>query len=1246
MKRTLFKRLKKSVSAILAAAMSLSLFTAIPVSADIGRTTYNYDGYSVNYNVTNEWDGAQTVELTVSNTGTDSILNWALKYDAEGEISNLWNADLYEQNGDEYVIKNVGWNFEIAPSQSVTYGYTLSGNDLTLPENFEIYSKRVDKTEGYDVQYNITKSWDTGVEGNIVITNTSVAPIEAWTLSLDSNFTIDNLWNGRVLENNGTSYTVAAEMWTNPIQPNSSMTIGFIGTKAVDVEAILYNFTLSEVQIESLEKNNHDIVEGDILTELITSYNKLNLIYALGDSSMYVTQNIGLINNLGMTTILWESSNEDIISSEGIVRRPHGDNKPVKLIATISYNEYVLTKEFTVTVISESNIDNYINENIDSIIECTDVEMLYYYNDDIEKLQVFLNDIGYVNRIEGSFSDNIVNSPNSALLSLYYIKSLIGSESPKDEFAFSMKINGATGEYYIFNQMYQGIPVYNMSVRIGTDSDMHTDYLNSCFAYGIDISTNPSIGIEQISNIVSQNNYLLTDEPQLVVFTFNQLDGTKAKLAWNCNVSSDSFMGNVIFDAHSGDKLFENSIAASEIGTYLGTGTDVTGNAVSFNTAGLYFPQASPYPVIYYMQDLDRNILMYETTSKQFDYKTDCYGTIIVNNSTDWSKHDPEVISTYMNVCGVFDFYKNNLNYDINRDNKALTVSFDKNFFNNSECYGSLKVLRFGDPSSPLQDKGYVNNGGTAIDTVGHELTHLVVYQTNPSLFNNYKNASGAINEGYADIFGYLIKNDNKDEWLYRDTNTYGHRASRNLTNPSEFNQPSKIGGANYQDYTINPDDNGGVHTNNTIVSHAAYLMWKNVISDRELLSKIWFESLRMGYTNNANFAEVRKNVITASKKYNLSNADINKINAVFDEMCYPQLTPITTVGTSKIVGKVVETNTTLNTASMPPISDVTVSLFRKSAKGENLLISSTITDSSGEFNFDSLLPGNYEIYIYKSEFLQTIQYVTINSTNYTHYATTVELISSKIYNGQGNASGIISDAISAVGVNGLTLHIRKGIDNFYSTSPILTIVTGSNGEYQISNITAGNYTVEVIDNRMLGNENDRYVTTHFNVKVLGGTTVSGQNASISNSLNPGQMRIVLTWGANPRDLDSHLTGPTGNGGNFHIYYGIKTYFDGENIVANLDLDDTTSYGPETTTIYNPANGTYTFYVYNYSGSPAITTSGATVEVYLGNNNVPSRIFNIPAQGSGRYWTVFKYAYSPTTRTIIPVNVISSSIVA
>lgn len=241
-------RIKRSISSILAAAMSFSLFTTVPVSAEIGKTTYNYDGYSVEYNVTNEWEGNQTVEVTVSNTGDESILNWALKYDAEGEISNLWNAGVYEQSTDEYVIKNAGWNYEIAPNQSVVYGYTLNGS-TTLPEKFEIYSKRVDVTEGYDVQCNYIQTWDTGVQGELVISNTSTAPIEAWSLSFDSNFTINNLWNGRVLDSNNTSYTIASEMWTNPIQPNSSTTIGFVGTKVADIEALLNNFKLTAVVI-------------------------------------------------------------------------------------------------------------------------------------------------------------------------------------------------------------------------------------------------------------------------------------------------------------------------------------------------------------------------------------------------------------------------------------------------------------------------------------------------------------------------------------------------------------------------------------------------------------------------------------------------------------------------------------------------------------------------------------------------------------------------------------------------------------------------------------------------------------------------------------------------------------------------------------------------------------------------------------------------------------------------------------
>ncbi len=102
---------KRAAAWIMSAAMSLSVFGAMPtgwVSAETGETTYEYEGYTVDYAVTGEWSGTQTVRITVTNTGEESILNWALEYDAEGEISDVWNGEIYSAEETEYIIKNTG----------------------------------------------------------------------------------------------------------------------------------------------------------------------------------------------------------------------------------------------------------------------------------------------------------------------------------------------------------------------------------------------------------------------------------------------------------------------------------------------------------------------------------------------------------------------------------------------------------------------------------------------------------------------------------------------------------------------------------------------------------------------------------------------------------------------------------------------------------------------------------------------------------------------------------------------------------------------------------------------------------------------------------------------------------------------------------------------------------------------------------------------------------------------------------
>ena len=99
---------KRFISGLIATATAITMLPHIPAFAETGTTTYSYDGYDVEYSVLNEWDNGQTVEVKVTNTGDDSILNWAFKYDAEGKINNLWNAAVYDNQGEDYIIKNSG----------------------------------------------------------------------------------------------------------------------------------------------------------------------------------------------------------------------------------------------------------------------------------------------------------------------------------------------------------------------------------------------------------------------------------------------------------------------------------------------------------------------------------------------------------------------------------------------------------------------------------------------------------------------------------------------------------------------------------------------------------------------------------------------------------------------------------------------------------------------------------------------------------------------------------------------------------------------------------------------------------------------------------------------------------------------------------------------------------------------------------------------------------------------------------
>ncbi|MES2300420.1 MAG: tetratricopeptide repeat protein [Pseudomonadota bacterium] len=128
----------------------------------------------------------------------------------------------------------------------------------------------------------------------------------------------------------------------------------------------------------------------------------------------------------------------------------------------------------------------------------------------------------------------------------------------------------------------------------------------------------------------------------------------------------------------------------------------------------------------------------------------------------------------------------------------------------------------------------------------------------------------------------------------------------------------------------------------------------------------------------------------------------------------------------------------------------------------------------------------------------------------------------------------------------------------------------------------------------------------------------AGTSYAISPVMNNlDGMRVVLNWGAQPSDLDSHIVYP-GN----HIYFSQMHGAD-----ALLDVDNTTGYGPETITINRKHAGErYVYAVHDYSdrdrlSTHNLSTSGAKVFVYVGQTLI--RTYYVPTNGVGNLWTVF-----------------------
>lgn len=193
---------------------------------------------------------------------------------------------------------------------------------------------------------------------------------------------------------------------------------------------------------------------------------------------------------------------------------------------------------------------------------------------------------------------------------------------------------------------------------------------------------------------------------------------------------------------------------------------------------------------------------------------------------------------------------------------------------------------------------------------------------------------------------------------------------------------------------------------------------------------------------------------------------------------------------------------------------------------------------------------------------------------------------------------------------------IRRGVNNFDGD-----IVTEEkvDGFWFSADLESGMYTIQM---RKSG-----YADTYSSLFVSAGTARE-KEIYATPKLDKDEMRIVLTWDENPRDLDSHLFVPSGSAGkkDHHICYYHMADRSGS---TALDVDDRDGFGPETTSIYHLKKGQYKFYVADFTNcsqnneaSFDMSLSSAVVRVY-GKKGL-LQTFHVPVNRSGVIWEVFE----------------------
>jgi thermolysin len=440
------------------------------------------------------------------------------------------------------------------------------------------------------------------------------------------------------------------------------------------------------------------------------------------------------------------------------------------------------------------------------------------------------------------------------------------------------------------NQFYRGVRVFGGDVARQLRGGV-TESVFGTIYQGIDIDPSPVIDEDRAREMLGAHAGQAIDPAQRPELVILPLDAGGYALTWRLRVTLRGDTRQYFLDARTGAIRLDFSDRKGQ--SAVGRATGVLGDLkkISVHASSGQFQAADDLrpPVIqtYDMRGDPRRAD--EFLSGRVDLGAGDLGSDTDNDWTDGPIGDAHIYAGYTYDYFFKRFGRKGLNnadirirtlvHPVRRADLQTYIEEFPDFFINA-FYNGGGIMVLGEGLPP----GFTAGGQSwdylagALDVVAHELTHGVTEYSSDLI---YRNESGALNEAFSDVMGASA------EFFFQPAGNGPLKADylmgedvvrpgglRSLENPGVNGDPD-----HYSRRYTGTDDNGGVHINSTIASHAFYLAVEGGTNrtsglsvagvgsnNREQIEKVFYRAFTQMLPANATFAVARAATIQAAR--------------------------------------------------------------------------------------------------------------------------------------------------------------------------------------------------------------------------------------------------------------------------------------------------------------------------------------------------------------------------------------------